>query len=135
MYKQENKEGASIIYMGSVHSKTASVLKAPYVSAKHGIMGLSRTIAKEGAKHNVRSNVICPGFVMTPLVSKQIPEQAKSLGITEEEVIQKIMLKDTVDFQFTTVEDIAQVAVMFASWKTNALTGQSLIASHGWFME
>jgi 3-hydroxybutyrate dehydrogenase len=135
MYHQKNPNPASIIYMGSVHSKTASLLKAPYVAAKHGIMGLCRTVAKEAAKHNVRANVICPGFVLTPLVTKQIPEQAQTLKITEEEVIQKIMLKDTVDFQFTTVEDIADVAVMFASFKTNALTGQSLIASHGWFME
>eukprot|EP01080_Neovahlkampfia_damariscottae_P005917 gene5917-9747_t len=134
MYKQENKDPASIIYMGSVHSKTASVLKAPYVAAKHALMGLSRTVAKEGAKHNVRSNVICPGFVKTPLVTKQIPEQATNLGISEEEVVKRL-LKDTVDTEFTTEDDIAEVALMFASWETNALTGQSLIASHGWIME
>ena len=67
----------SVIYMGSVHSKEASVLKAPYVTAKHGLIGLAKTIAKEGAKHGVRANVICPGFVRTPLVEKQIPEQAQ----------------------------------------------------------
>ena len=127
--------GGSIILMGSVHSKEASVLKAPYVTAKHGLIGLAKVIAKEGAKHKVRANVICPGFVRTPLVDKQIPEQAKELGLTEDEVIKKVMLKDTVDGEFTTSADIADVALFFAAFPTNALTGQSLIASHGWSME
>ncbi|HXN14816.1 MAG TPA: 3-hydroxybutyrate dehydrogenase [Usitatibacter sp.] len=129
------KKGGSIIYMGSVHSKEASVLKAPYVTAKHGLIGLAKTVAKEGAKHNIRANVICPGFVRTPLVEKQIPEQAKTLGISEEEVIKNVMLKETVDGEFTTTADVAQVALMFASFPTNALTGQSLVVSHGWFMQ
>jgi 3-hydroxybutyrate dehydrogenase len=132
MYKQNS---GSIIYMGSVHSKEASVLKAPYVTAKHGLIGLAKVVAKEGAAHGVRANVICPGFVRTPLVDKQIPEQAKELGITEQEVIKNVMLKETVDGEFTTVEDVAEVALFFASFKSNALTGQSLIVSHGWFME
>lgn len=133
MYKQGT--GGSIIYMGSVHSKEASRLKAPYVAAKHALEGLAKVVAKEGAEHNVRANVICPGFVRTPLVEEQIPEQAKELGISEEEVIKNVMLKDTVDNEFTTVEDIAAVALFFAAFKTNALTGQSLVASHGWFMQ
>ena len=87
MYKA--RRGGSIIYMGSVHSKEASVLKAPYVTAKHGLIGLAKVVAKEGAAHGVRANVICPGFVRTPLVDKQIPEQAKELGISEQEVIKK----------------------------------------------
>jgi 3-hydroxybutyrate dehydrogenase len=132
MYKQKS---GSIIYMGSVHSKEASVLKAPYVTAKHGLIGLSKVVAKEGAAYGVRSNVICPGFVRTPLVEKQIPEQAKELGITEEQVIKNVMLKETVDGEFTTVEDVAEAALFFASFPSNALTGQSLIVSHGWFME
>lgn len=132
---KKNNKGGTIIYMGSVHSKLASVLKAPYVTAKHGLIGLSRTVAKEGAKHNIRSNVICPGFVLTDLVKKQIPEQAERLKITENEVIKNVMLKDTVDGEFTTPEDIAEVAVHFAAHPTSALTGQSLIASHGWSME
>ena len=127
--------GGSVIYMGSVHSKEASLLKAPYVTAKHGLIGLCKTVAKEGAKHNVRANVICPGFVRTPLVDKQIPEQAKTLGISEDDVIKKVMLKETVDGEFTTTDDVAQVALMFASFPTNALTGQSLVVSHGWFMQ
>ena len=133
MYQQGS--GGSIIYMGSVHSKEASVLKAPYVTAKHGLIGLAKTVAKEGAKHDVRANVICPGFVRTPLVDKQIPEQAKELGISEQEVVKNIMLKDTVDGQFTTVEDVAEAALFFAAFDSNALTGQSLVVSHGWFIQ
>ncbi|MBG1233125.1 3-hydroxybutyrate dehydrogenase [Aestuariivirga litoralis] len=132
MYKQNSGQ---IIFMGSVHSKLASPLKSAYVAAKHGIMGLARVIAKEGAAHGVRTNVICPGFVKTPLVEKQIPEQAKTLGISEEEVVKKVMLGGTVDGEFTTLEDVAEVAFTFASFPTNALTGQSLVVSHGWFME
>ena len=127
--------GGSIIYMGSVHSKEASLLKAPYVTAKHGLLGLCRVVAKEGAKHGVRANVICPGFVRTPLVDKQIPEQARALGITEEQVIKNVMLKETVDGEFTTTQDVAEAALFFAAFGSNALTGQSLIVSHGWFME
>jgi 3-hydroxybutyrate dehydrogenase len=132
MYRQG---GGSIIYMGSVHSKEASLLKAPYVTAKHGLIGLAKVVAKEGAEHGVRANVICPGFVRTPLVDKQIPEQAQKLGITEDAVIKDIMLKETVDGEFTTVRDVAEAALFFASFESNALTGQSLIVSHGWFMQ
>ncbi len=127
--------GGSVIYMGSVHSKEASMLKAPYVAAKHGLIGLAKVIAKEGAKHKVRANVICPGFVRTPLVDKQIPEQAKTLGISEEDVVKKVMLHATVDGEFTTIADVAEVALFFAAFPTNALTGQSLVVSHGWFMQ
>ena len=127
--------GGSVIYMGSVHSKEASMLKAPYVAAKHGLIGLSKVVAKEGAKHKVRSNVICPGFVRTPLVDKQIPEQAAALGISEDDVIKKVMLKETVDGEFTTVADVAEVALFLAAFPTNALTGQSMVVSHGWFMQ
>lgn len=127
--------GGSIIYMGSVHSKEASKLKAPYVTAKHGLLGLARVVAKEGAIHGVHANVICPGFVRTPLVDKQIPEQAKELGITEAEVIRDVMLKDTADGEFTTIQDVAEATLFFAAFPTNALTGQSLVVSHGWFME
>jgi NAD(P)-dependent dehydrogenase (short-subunit alcohol dehydrogenase family) len=132
---QVENSGGSIIYMGSVHSKEASVLKAPYVTAKHGLIGLAKTVAKEGAKHGVRANVICPGFVRTPLVDKQIPEQAKELGISEQDVVKHVMLKDTVDGEFTTVEDVAEAALFFAAFESNALTGQSLVVSHGWLMQ
>jgi 3-hydroxybutyrate dehydrogenase len=127
--------GGSIIYMGSVHSHEASPLKAPYVSAKHGLIGLAKVVAKEGAKDKIRANVICPGFVRTPLVDKQIPEQAKELGISEADVIKNVMLKETVDGEFTTVEDVAQTALFLASFGSNALTGQSITVSHGWHMQ
>ncbi|MEO6798863.1 MAG: 3-hydroxybutyrate dehydrogenase [Rhodanobacter sp.] len=133
MYK--DNRGGIVIYMGSVHSHEASKLKAPYVTAKHGLLGLARTLAKEGAPHNVRSHVICPGFVRTPLVERQIPEQAKELGISEDEVIRGVMLKDTVDATFTTVDDIAQTALYLATFPSAALTGQSIVVSHGWFMQ
>ncbi len=128
-------KGGAIIYMGSVHSKEASKLKAPYVTAKHGLIGLAKVVAKEGAAHNVRANVICPGFVRTPLVEKQIPEQARELGISEDDVVKKVMLKDTVDGEFTTVDDVANCALFLGGFETNALTGQSLVVSHGWFMQ
>ncbi|CEJ84302.1 D-beta-hydroxybutyrate dehydrogenase (BDH) (3-hydroxybutyrate dehydrogenase) (3-HBDH) [Hyphomicrobium sp. GJ21] len=131
MYKQGS---GVLIYMGSVHSHEASPLKSAYVTAKHGLLGLARTMAKEGAPHGVRANVICPGFVRTPLVDKQIPEQAHELGITEERVIKEVMLGETVDKQFTMVTDIAEVALFLAAFKTNALTGESIIVSHGWHM-
>lgn len=124
-----------VVYMGSVHSHEASKLKAPYVTAKHGLLGLCRVLAKEGAEHNVTANVVCPGFVRTPLVDKQIPEQAKELGISEDQVVKNVMLKDTVDGQFTTTEDVADAVLYFAASPTNALTGQSIVVSHGWYMQ
>ncbi len=127
--------GGSIIYTGSVHSKEASVLKAPYVTAKHGLIGLCKVVAKEGASHGVRANVVCPGFVRTPLVDKQIPEQAKALGISEQEVIRNIMLKETVDGEFTTVEDVTETTLFCAAFPSNAMTGQSFVVTHGWFMQ
>jgi 3-hydroxybutyrate dehydrogenase len=127
-------KGGSIIYMGSVHSHEASRLKAAYVAAKHGILGLARVVAKEGGPKGVRANVVCPGFVRTPLVNKQIPEQAAALKITEAEVIKNVMLKDTVDGEFTTTEDVANVVAFLAGFESSALTGQSVVVSHGWSM-
>ncbi|AJC18477.1 MULTISPECIES: 3-hydroxybutyrate dehydrogenase [Pandoraea] len=133
MYKDDR--GGIVIYMGSVHSHEASPLKSAYVAAKHALLGLARVLAKEGAKHNVRSHVICPGFVRTPLVDKQIPEQAKELGISEDDVIKKVMLGGTVDGVFTTVDDVAQTALFLATFPSAAFTGQSFVVSHGWFMQ
>jgi 3-hydroxybutyrate dehydrogenase len=134
--KQMYRQGSGcIIYMGSVHSKEASLLKAPYVTAKHGLIGLAKAVAKEGAKHGVRANTICPGFVRTPLVEAQIPEQAQRLGKSEEAIIKEVMLKDTVDGEFTTLQEVAEAALFFAAFESNALTGQSLNVSHGWSMQ
>jgi 3-hydroxybutyrate dehydrogenase len=126
--------GGSIIYMGSVHSKIASILKAPYATAKHGILGLCRAVAVEGARHQVRANVICPGFVRTPLVERQIPEQARARNISEQEVI-NVMVQHTVDGHFTTLEEVAETALYLAGQESLAMTGQSLTVSHGWTME
>jgi len=127
--------GGVVIYMGSVHSHQASPLKSAYVTAKHGLLGLARTLAKEGGPHGVRANVVCPGFVRTPLVEKQIPEQARNLGISEDEVVSKVMLGQTVDGIFTTVEDVAEAVRFLCEFPSNALSGQSLIVSHGWHMQ
>ena len=133
MYRDDR--GGVVIYIGSVHSHEASPLKSAYVTAKHGLLGLSRVVAKEGAAHNVRSHVVCPGFVRTPLVEKQIPEQARALGISEQEVVRKVMLGQTVDGVFTTADDVAQTVEFVASFPSAALTGQSFVVSHGWFMQ
>ena len=127
--------GGAIFYMGSVHSHEGSPFKSAYVAAKHGLVGLAKVVAKEGAKDNIRANVICPGFVRTPLVDKQIPEQAAQLNISEEDVIKKVMLKDTIDGEFTTTQDVAQTAVFLAAFPSNALSGQSIVVSHGWHMQ
>ncbi|WNC93554.1 3-hydroxybutyrate dehydrogenase [Paraburkholderia sp. FT54] len=128
-------KGGSIVYMGSVHSHEASKLKSAYVTAKHGLLGLARVVAKEGGPRGVRANVVCPGFVRTPLVDKQIPEQAKALGISEADVVKNVMLRETVDGEFTTVEDVANTVAFLAGFESNALTGQSVIVSHGWSMQ
>ena len=133
MYR--DNRGGTVIYTGSVHSHEASPLKSAYVTAKHGLLGLARTLAKEGGPHRVRSHVVCPGFVRTPLVDKQIPEQARALGISEEEVVSKVMLGDTVDGQFTTVQDVAETVRFLCRFPSTALTGQSIVVSHGWFMQ
>ena len=132
MYRQGR--GGAVILMGSIHSKEASVSKGPYVVAKHGLLGLCRTVAKEGAAHGVRANLICPGFVRTPLVVKQIPELAARMGISEAQLISEVILRTTVDGEFTADTDIAEVAVFLAAFPSAALTGQSINVSHGWNM-
>ena len=132
MYRQGR--GGAVILMGSIHSKEASVSKGPYVVAKHGLLGLCRTVAKEGAAHGVRANLICPGFVRTPLVEKQIPELAARMGLSEAQLISEVILRTTVDGEFTADSDIAEVAVFLAAFPSAALTGQSINVSHGWNM-
>jgi 3-hydroxybutyrate dehydrogenase len=126
--------GGSVIFMGSVHSKEASEMKGPYVVAKHGLLGLCRVVAKEGAKHGVRANAICPGWVRTSLVNRQIPALSSELGLSPEAVVREVMLRSTVDGVFTTEDDVAETALFFATFPTNALTGQSVVVSHGWHM-
>jgi 3-hydroxybutyrate dehydrogenase len=129
-----NKCGA-VIYMGSVHSHEASQLKSAYVTAKHGLLGLARVVAKEGGPRGVRANVVCPGFGRTPLVDRQIPEQAAALGISPQQVVKDVMLRETVDGGFTSLADVANTVAFLAGFESNALTGQSIVVSHGWFMQ
>ena len=126
--------GGCILYTGSIHSHIASPNKSAYVAAKHALSGLTKSVAKEGAKHQIRANLISPGFVRTALVEKQIPEQAKQLGITEEEVVKNVMLGATVDGEFTSLEDLSETAIFLAAFPSLALTGQSIVVSHGHFM-
>ncbi len=126
-------KGGRIVFTGSVQSFVGSKLKEPYNFAKHGVNGLAKAIAREGAEYGIYTYSICPSFIKTPLVEKQIPEQAASLGISEEEVVKNIMLRDTVDGVFTTVEDVANTLAFLAK-DQGALTGQSLRLTHGWAM-
>jgi len=127
--------GGRIVFIGSVHSKQASKAKAPYIAAKHGVLGLARAAALEGAPHQIATNVICPGFVDTPLVRKQIPEQAETLGITEEEVVKNVMLRNQITGEFVDVEEVSDAVVFCLAQKKLALTGQSILVSGGWHME
>lgn len=127
--------GGALIYMGSVHSKEASVQKGPYVVAKHGLLGLCRTVAKEAGPQGVRANVICPGFVRTELLNQQLPELARTHQMTEDAVLQELFLSSTVDGVLTTPEDIAETALFLAAHPSAALTGQSIVVSHGWHMQ
>jgi 3-hydroxybutyrate dehydrogenase len=129
-----NGRGGCILYTGSIHSHIASPNKSAYVAAKHALSGLTKSVAKEGAKHKIRANLISPGFVRTALVEKQIPEQAQQLGITEEEVVRNLMLGATVDGEFTSLEDLTETAIFLAAFPSLALTGQSILVSHGHFM-
>jgi 3-hydroxybutyrate dehydrogenase len=131
---QAKRQGC-VITMGSIHSHMASPMKAPYVTAKHGLAGLTKVIAQEGGPDGIRAYLICPGYVDTPLVREQIPLQAKRRGISEEDVKQKVMLGGTVDGEFTTVDEIADLALFLASSRTNALSGQAFGVSHGAHMQ
>lgn len=121
----------SIVNIGSIHSFEASKNKSAYIAAKHGLLGLTRAIAMEGADYGIKANLIAPGYVRTPLVEKQIPEQAKQLNLSEEDVIKKMMLGKTVDGEFTTTQEIIDTLFFFVQFPSLALTGQSLLVSHG----
>lgn len=126
-------KGGHIVFLASVQAFWGSKLKAPYNFVKHGVNGLAKSLAREGAEHGIYAYSICPSYIRTPLVEKQIPEQAASLGISEEEVVKNIMLRDTVDGVFTTVEDVAD-ALVYLSTDRGALNGQSLRLTHGMAM-
>lgn len=120
----------NLLFLGSIHSYMVSEKKGPYAVAKHGIVGLCRAIAREYARHGIVANTICPGFVRTPLIEKQLPMLARERGVSEEEVVRDF-LRLSVDGEYTTVEELAELAVVLASFPTKLLNGQSLGASHG----
>lgn len=126
--------GGAIVYIGSIHSEEPSKNKAAYVSAKHGLKGLMRAVAEEGAESRIRSNMVSPAFVKTHLVELQIPKLAQQLNMSEADVVEKVMLKKTLTKEFVELEDIAKAVYFFATFPSMALTGQSLLLTHGWHM-
>jgi 3-hydroxybutyrate dehydrogenase len=121
-----------VINIASAHGLVASPFKSAYVAAKHGIVGFTKTIALEGAEHGVTCNAICPGYVKTPLVEKQIPDTAKARGMTEQEVIQKVILEAQPTKQFVTVEQVGALAVFLCSNSAAQITGAAHQIDGGW---
>jgi 3-hydroxybutyrate dehydrogenase len=121
-----------IINIASAHALTASPFKSAYVSAKHGILGLTRTVALEGATFNVRANAICPGYVHTPLVDAQIPDTMKARNMTREQVINEVILEAQPTKEFVKVEDIAGLAVFLLSSSADQINGTALSVDGGW---
>ena len=121
-----------IINIASAHGLVASPFKSAYVAAKHGIVGLTKTLALEGAEFGVTANAICPGYVKTPLVEKQIPDTAKARGITEEEVVRDVMLEPQPTKKFVTVEEVGATAVFLTTPGAASITGTALPVDGGW---
>lgn len=121
-----------IINVASAHGLVASPFKSAYVAAKHGIVGFTKTIALEGAEHGVTCNAICPGYVKTPLVEKQIPDTAKARGMSEEEVVQKVILEAQPTKEFVTVEQVGALAVFLSSKNAAQITGAAHQIDGGW---
>jgi 3-hydroxybutyrate dehydrogenase len=128
----QSGRGGSVIYMGSVHSKEASLLKAPYATAKHGLIGLCKVVAKEGAKHEVRANVICPGFVRTPLVENQVADQAKAHGVSEDEVLEQVILAPHAVKRLIEPDEVADVVAFLLGPRGRAFTGVPVTMDLGW---
>ncbi len=121
-----------IINIASAHGLIASPFKSAYVAAKHGIVGFTKAIALEGAEYGVTCNAICPGYVKTPLVEKQIPDTAKARGMSEQDVIEKVILAAQPTKQFVTVEQIAALAVFLCSENAAQITGAAHQIDGGW---
>ena len=121
-----------IINMSSAHGMIGSPFKSAYVAAKHGIIGLTKVTALEGAEDNVTCNAICPGYVWTPLVEQQIEGQAKSHNISRNEVIREVFLKDQPTRRFATIEEVAALSVFLASDAAGSITGTALPVDGGW---
>jgi 3-hydroxybutyrate dehydrogenase len=121
-----------IINVASAHGLVASPFKSAYVAAKHGLLGLTKTVALETAEHGITVNAICPGYVLTPLVQKQIPETAKARGISEERVIRDVLLHAQPTRQFVTTEQIGALSVFLCSGAAASMTGTALPVEGGW---
>jgi 3-hydroxybutyrate dehydrogenase len=121
-----------IINIASAHALVASPFKSAYVAAKHGLLGLTKTVALETAEHGITVNAICPGYVLTPLVKKQIPETAKARGITEEEVVKTVLLHAQPTRQFVTVEQLGSLCVFLCTDAAASITGAALPIEGGW---
>jgi 3-hydroxybutyrate dehydrogenase len=128
----KRKNWGRIINIASAHALVASPFKSAYVAAKHGILGLTRTVALEVAEHGITANAICPGYVMTPLVQKQIPEQAKARGITEEAVVRDVLLAAQPTHRFVETDELSALAVFLATDAAKSITGTALPVDGGW---
>src|SRR5262249_24526209 len=129
--EMKSRRWGRIINVASAHGLVASPYKAAYVAAKHGILGLTKTVALETAEHGVTVNAICPGYVLTPLVQKQIPETARARGITEEQVIKDVLLHAQPTRQFVTREQIGALSVFLCSDAAASITGTALPSKAG----
>ncbi len=121
-----------IINIASAHALVASPFKSAYVSSKHGIVGFTKTIALETAEHGITVNAICPGYVLTPLVEKQIPETARARGLTEEQVVHDVLLQAQPTHQFVTTEEIGALAVFLCTRSARSITGAAIPIEGGW---
>ena len=133
VFKDMKERGfGRIINVASAHGLVASPYKSAYVAAKHGMIGLTKTLALEGAEHGITVNAICPGYVKTPLVEKQIPDTAKARGMTEEDVIQKVLLEAQPTKKFVELEEVGALATFLCSSGANSITGAALQIDGGW---
>lgn len=128
----KSKGWGRIINVASAHALVASPFKSAYVAAKHGVMGLTKTVALEVAQNGITCNAICPGYVLTPLVLKQIPDTAKARGMTEEQVKRDVLLHAQPTKQFVTVEQVAGTAVFLCSDHAASITGTNISVEGGW---
>ena len=128
----KQKKWGRIINIASAHALVASPFKSAYVAAKHGLAGLTKTVAMETAQLGITVNAICPGYVLTPLVKNQIPDTAKARGMTEEQVVKDVLLAAQPTKQFVTVEQVASLARYLASEDAASITGALLSVDGGW---
>jgi len=128
----KSKGWGRIINIASAHALVASPYKSAYVAAKHGLLGLTKTVALEVAEHGITANAICPGYVLTPLVQKQIPDQAKARGISEDAVVHDVLLAAQPTKRFVGVPEVAALAAFLASDEAGSITGAALPVDGGW---